>query len=78
MFEVSEVKENKSIYISSEGIVAPCCYIGLTKTFPQFYSGIPELHEVQPIEKSIELFKNVEKTFSSNQQLRACQQFCSK
>ena len=73
-----EAKENKSIYISSEGTVIPCCYIGLTKTSPQFYSGIAELHQFQSIEKSIGLFKNIEKTFDSNQQLRACQHLCSK
>jgi MoaA/NifB/PqqE/SkfB family radical SAM enzyme len=73
-----EAKQNKSIYISSDGAVAPCCYIGLAKTLPQFYSGVAELDQFQSIEKSIDLFKNIEKTFSSNQQLRACQMFCSK
>lgn len=73
-----EAKTNKSIYISSSGIVNPCCYIGLANTAPQFYSGVAELDQFQSIEKSIDLFKNIEKTFDSKQQLRACQNFCSK
>jgi hypothetical protein len=73
-----EAKNNKSIYISSEGVVKPCCYLGLDKTHSNWHSGIKELDYFQPIEKSISLFKNIEKTFNSNQQLVACQQFCSK
>jgi len=73
-----EAKNNKSIYITSEGIVKPCCYLGLDKTASCFYSGIKELDHFQSIEKSIALFKDIEKTFDSNQQLVACQQFCGK
>jgi MoaA/NifB/PqqE/SkfB family radical SAM enzyme len=73
-----EAKNNKSIYISSEGIVKPCCYLALDKTVKQIYSGVKELDHFQSIEKSVSLFKNIEKTFDSQQQLVACQWFCSK
>ena len=73
-----EAKNNKSIYISSEGMFKPCCYLGLDKISSRFYSGVKELDHPQSIEKSVGLFKHIEKTFESNQQLVACQTFCSK
>jgi MoaA/NifB/PqqE/SkfB family radical SAM enzyme len=73
-----DAKERKSIFISSEGAVIPCCWLGLAGTIPQFYSGIAELDQFQSIEKSIKIFKNIEKTFDSGQQLYACQLFCGK
>jgi MoaA/NifB/PqqE/SkfB family radical SAM enzyme len=73
-----EAKENKSIFISSEGIVKPCCYLALDNTLPYFYSGIKELDHFESIEKSVALFKNINETFDTDKQLVACQQFCTK
>ena len=72
-----EAKKNKSVYITSEGIVKPCCYLGLDKTNSKFYSGLEELDHFQSIENSVALFTKIEKTFDNGQQLRACQFFCS-
>jgi len=73
-----EAKENKSIFISSEGIVKPCCYLALDNTVPYFYSGTKELDYFESVEKSVALFKNINETFDTDKQLVACQQFCSK
>jgi MoaA/NifB/PqqE/SkfB family radical SAM enzyme len=73
-----EAKENKSIYINSAGLIKPCCYLGLGQTIPQYDSKTLQLDHVRDIDTAISLFKEIEKTFNSTQQLRACQSSCSK
>jgi MoaA/NifB/PqqE/SkfB family radical SAM enzyme len=76
MIQVScETKNLKSIYISSEGHITPCCYTALYKTVPEFYSGIETLLTEKTLDSALESFNEIEKTFDTNT-LRVCGTIC--
>ena len=65
----------KSIYISSEGKITPCCYLALCSWNPMMNHGVEELFTNQSLHDSIRLFDKIEETFT-NKQLNACQLNC--
>jgi len=65
----------KSIYISSEGKITPCCYLALYSWHPRFNHGVEELLTTQSLHDSVRLFDKIEETFT-NKQLNACQLNC--
>lgn len=72
-----QAQNQRSIYISARGQIVPCCFMALYPLQRAFYSGLPELLEEHSLERSLELFADIEKTFYGEGQLKVCQNYCS-
>jgi sulfatase maturation enzyme AslB (radical SAM superfamily) len=70
---VCDALNNKSIYISADGVINPCCFLGLYENYPGLTHG---MSQKTTIELAVVSFDKIKKSFD-NQQLTACQEFCS-
>ena len=74
-----EVLGWKSIYVSAEGTVDPCCYLGLEKPDYKFWGDIDELKEsaeLTTLDSGIEWYNKVISTFNTPNQLNGCTRSC--
>jgi len=82
-------KKNKEIYLSANGDVYPCCWLGL---YPLYRPGDPKIFQLVPLIKknnalefgiaeAIEWFNEIEKTWDKtvhNGKIYACNETCGK
>ena len=76
---VCEALAQRSLYISAEGTIDPCCHVGMNKPKFVWWSGDTELRQGQfpkTLEDGIAWFNRIEDTFDTDRQMTACSGVC--
>jgi hypothetical protein len=76
-----EALTQKSLYISAEGTIDPCCHVGMNKPKFTWWDKDTELRQgTFPIslEEGISWFNRIEESFDTDQQMAVCSRVCGK
>lgn len=76
-----EALEQKSLYISAEGTIDPCCHVGMNKPKFTWWQGDPELRQgtfPTTLEEGITWFNRIEESFDTPNQMAVCSGVCGK
>jgi MoaA/NifB/PqqE/SkfB family radical SAM enzyme len=76
-----EALEQKSLYISAEGTIDPCCHVGMNKPKFTWWDKDIELRQgtfSTSLEEGISWFNRIEESFDTDQQMAVCSRVCGK
>jgi hypothetical protein len=76
---ICEAREQKSLYISAEGTVDPCCHVGMNKPKFIWWEGDTALRQGNfptNLENGITWFNQIEHTFGTADQMAVCSGVC--